>query len=62
MGANDAKFTKVFQDCFTAIVLNNADIQQTLGTQGQTMQQLITDSKAPCWVPDPKSSGACQVA
>jgi len=61
MGANDAKFTKVFQDCFTGIVLNNADIQQTLTAQGQTMQQLITDSKAPCWVPDPKSSGPCQV-
>ncbi len=61
MGANDAKFTKVFQDCFTAIVLNNADIQKTLDAQGQTMQQLITDANAPCWVPDSKSSGPCQV-
>jgi multiple sugar transport system substrate-binding protein len=61
MGSSDSKFTKVFQDCFTAIVLNNADIQKTLDAQAQTMQQLITDANARCWVPDPKSSGPCQV-
>jgi hypothetical protein len=42
-------------------VLNNADIQKTLDAQAQTMQQLITDANARCWVPDPKSSGPCQV-
>jgi multiple sugar transport system substrate-binding protein len=61
MGAGDAKFTKVFQDCFTAIVLNKADIAKTLDAQAKAMQQLITDANAPCWVPDPKSSGACRV-
>jgi multiple sugar transport system substrate-binding protein len=61
MGASDSKFTKVFQDCFKAIVLGNAPIPQTLDAQAKTMQQLITDAGAPCWVPDPKSSGPCQV-
>jgi multiple sugar transport system substrate-binding protein len=61
MGANDAKFTKVFQDCFTAIVLRGKDIRQTLDAQAQTMQGLISAANAPCWVPDPKSTSACQV-
>ncbi|MEN3308486.1 MAG: multiple sugar transport system substrate-binding protein [Micromonosporaceae bacterium] len=61
MGASDSKFTKVFQNCFTAIVLGNAGIQQTLDAQAKTMQQLITDANARCWVPDPQSSGPCQV-
>jgi multiple sugar transport system substrate-binding protein len=61
MGAADSKFTKVFKDCFTAIVLGRAGVQQTLDAQARTMQQLITEAGAPCWVPDPKSSGPCQV-
>jgi multiple sugar transport system substrate-binding protein len=61
MGSSDSKFTQVFKDCFTKIVLGRADIQKTLDAQAQTMQQLITDAGAPCWVPDPKSSGPCQV-
>jgi multiple sugar transport system substrate-binding protein len=61
MGANDARFTKVFKDCFTAIVLGNADIRKTLDAQATTMQQLISDANAPCWPPDPHSSGPCQV-
>ena len=61
LGAKDAQMNKVYQDSFTAIVLQNKDIKATLDAQAKVMQGLIDETKAACWAPDPASDGPCQV-
>ena len=43
------------------IVLKNEDVQTVLNSEATTLQSVMTDSGAPCWAPDPPSSGPCQV-
>lgn len=62
LGQRDGEMSKIFLDSFTAIVLQNADIRQTLDGQAQIMQRLIDEQEAACWAPDPASDGEpCQV-
>ena len=60
LGAKDAEFNKAYIDTFTRIVLRNEDIQTVLNSEAQTVNTLLTAANAPCWPPDPPSSGACQ--
>ncbi|MGH3646114.1 MAG: extracellular solute-binding protein [Micromonosporaceae bacterium] len=60
-GEKSGQVDEVFNNAFTAIVLKNADIGGTLTAQGKALQGLIDEVKAPCWAPDPESSGPCQV-
>lgn len=61
LGARGGEFNKVYRDTFTRIVLNNEDIATVLEEQGQLLQEILNDTGAPCWPPDPPSEGACQV-
>lgn len=61
LGAKDGEFNKAYFDTFTRIVLHNEDIQTVLTDEGKQLQSLLDTAKAPCWPPDPSSSGTCQV-
>ena len=61
LGAKGGEFNKAFLYTFQRIVLRNEPIKDVLSRQGETIQRIMTDANAPCWKPDPASTGACQV-
>ena len=61
LGAQGGNFNRVFLDTFTRIVINNEDIKKVLDEQGQKLQDVLNTAGAPCWKPDPPSTGTCQV-
>lgn len=61
LGAQNGEFNKVFLDTFKRIVLNNEPIQGVLNDEGKTLQGVINAAHAPCWSPDPVSTGPCHV-
>jgi multiple sugar transport system substrate-binding protein len=61
LGAKGGEFNKVQLDTFQRIVIKNEDIQKVLSEQAAILQTVMNDTKAPCWRPDPPSTGPCQV-
>ncbi len=61
LGAKGGEYNKVFQDTFVRIVLRNENIRQVLDAEAANLRRVMEDTKAPCWSPDPPSSGACPV-
>jgi multiple sugar transport system substrate-binding protein len=61
LGAKGGEFNKVQLDTFQRIVIKNEDIQKVLTEQAAILQTVMNDTKAPCWRPDPASTGPCQV-
>jgi multiple sugar transport system substrate-binding protein len=61
LGAKSDEFNKAYQDSFARILLRNEDIPTVLNDQAAQLQKLLNDQKAPCWPPDPASSGPCQI-
>lgn len=61
LGAKGDEFTLAYQDTFTRILLRNEDIQTVLNEKAAQLQQILATTKAPCWPPDPPSSGPCQI-
>jgi multiple sugar transport system substrate-binding protein len=61
LGAKGGEFNKVQLDTFQSIVIKNEDIQKVLNEQAAILQKVMNDTKAPCWRPDPPSTGPCQV-
>lgn len=60
LGAKGGDFNKIQQDTLTRIVLKGEDIKKVLDEQATALNALMTELKAPCWAPDPPSTGACQ--
>jgi len=60
LGAKGGDFNKVMQDTLTRIVIKGEDIKTVLNDQANQLNALMTELKAPCWSPDPPSTGACQ--
>jgi multiple sugar transport system substrate-binding protein len=54
-------YDDLFRTTFTGIVLRNQPIPSTLSSKAKEIQQLLNSVKAPCWQPDPPSSGTCKV-
>jgi multiple sugar transport system substrate-binding protein len=54
-------YDDLFRTTFTAIVLRNQPIQSTLESKAKEIQTLLDSVKAPCWQPDPPSTGTCKV-
>jgi multiple sugar transport system substrate-binding protein len=54
-------YDDVFRTTFTGIVLRRRDIKQVLAGKAKELQAVFDSVKAPCWQPDPESSGTCQV-
>jgi multiple sugar transport system substrate-binding protein len=61
LGTQGGPFNKVQLDTFQRIVVKGEDIQKVLNEQAAILQTVMNDAKAPCWRPDPPSTGPCQV-
>lgn len=59
LGAKSGDFNKIQQDTLTRIVLKGEDIKKVLEDEATQLNALMTELKAPCWAPDPPSTGAC---
>ncbi|HEV2073504.1 MAG TPA: ABC transporter substrate-binding protein [Thermomicrobiales bacterium] len=61
LGEQNGTYNKVFRDTFTAIAVDENDIQPVLDEQSQVLQEVLNTAEAECWAPDPESDGVCQV-
>jgi multiple sugar transport system substrate-binding protein len=61
LGERGGEINKIYRDTFTSIVLNDEDIATVLDREGANLQNLLNDTGAPCWPPDPSSTGPCQL-
>jgi len=60
LGRYGAEFDKVFLGTFHSIVLRGENPRAVLDRETETLNHLMTEAGAPCWQPDPPSSGPCQ--
>jgi len=61
LGQRGGEFDKLFMDTFQLIVLRGQKPRAVLDREAETLKRLISESGAPCWQPDPPSTGPCQV-
>ena len=61
LGTRGGDWNKAYNDTFTRIIMKNEDIATVLADQAKVIQAILTETKAPCWAPDPVSTGPCQV-
>jgi multiple sugar transport system substrate-binding protein len=61
LGQRGGEFDKVFMDTFQLVVLRGQKPRVVLDREAVTLKRLMTETGAPCWQPDPPSTGACQV-
>jgi multiple sugar transport system substrate-binding protein len=61
LGERGGDFNQIFRDAFDRVVLNNEDIATVLEAEGANLQALMEETGAPCWSPDPPSTGPCEV-
>jgi multiple sugar transport system substrate-binding protein len=61
LGAEGGNFNRVYRDTFTRIVQRKENTTSVLAEQAAALQAIMDKSGAPCWRPDPPSSGACRV-
>jgi len=61
LGQRGGEFDKVFLDTFQLIVLRGESVRTVLDRQAETLRRIMTEAGAPCWSPDPSSTGACPV-
>jgi multiple sugar transport system substrate-binding protein len=61
LGQRGGEFDKVFMDTFQLVVLRSQQPRAVLDHEAETLQHLMNETGAPCWAPDPPSTGACQV-
>jgi len=60
LGERAGEFDMVFLDTFKQIVLRGENPSAALDREREALNRLMTETGAPCWAPDPPSSGACQ--
>ena len=60
-GQRGGEFDKVFMDTFQLVVLRGQKPRAVLDREAETLRRLMTETGAPCWQPDPPSTGACPV-
>jgi multiple sugar transport system substrate-binding protein len=60
-GAEGGNFIRVYRDTFTRIVQRKENTTSVLAEQAAALQAIMDKSGAPCWRPDPPSTGACRV-
>jgi len=61
LGQRGGEFDKLFMDTFQLIVLRGQKPRAVLDREAETLKRLMSESGAPCWQPDPPSTGPCQV-
>jgi len=60
LGQRDGEFDRVFMDTFQFVVLRGEKPRAVLDREAETLNRLMTETGAPCWQPDPPSTGACR--
>jgi multiple sugar transport system substrate-binding protein len=48
-------------DTFQLVVLRGQKPHAVLDREAETLKRLMAETGAPCWQPDPPSTGPCQV-
>jgi multiple sugar transport system substrate-binding protein len=61
LGDLGGKFNQIYTDTFERIVLGGQDVRAALDEQAEALKALIEEAQAPCWAPDPPSTGPCPV-
>ena len=61
LGSKGGEFNKVYLDTFARIVLRGEEVKSALDTEAANLRRIMQETKAPCWSPDPVSSGPCPV-
>jgi multiple sugar transport system substrate-binding protein len=61
LGTHGGAFDKVMLDTFQLIVLRGVKPEAALAREAPTLQGILDQAGAPCWAPDPPSTGACKV-
>jgi multiple sugar transport system substrate-binding protein len=61
LGQRVGELDKVFMDTFQLVVLRGQNPHAVLDREAETLTRLMTETGAPCWQPDPPSTGACRV-
>jgi len=62
LGERAGEFDKVFMDTFRLVVSRGQSPRAVLDREAETLNRLMSETDAPCWQPDPPSTGACQAA
>jgi multiple sugar transport system substrate-binding protein len=61
LGTHGGEFDKVMLDTFQLIVLRGMKPHDALEREAPILRKIMSDTGAPCWAPDPPSTGACPV-
>lgn len=61
LGERGGEINEIFRAAFDRVVLNGEDIETVLSEEGANLQALMEETGAPCWDPDPASTGPCPV-
>jgi len=61
LGVRSAEFDEAFMDTFQLVVLRGQKPRAVLDLEAERLNGLMTETGAPCWQPDPPSTGACHV-
>jgi multiple sugar transport system substrate-binding protein len=61
LGDKGGQFNQVYIDAFERIILAGQPVRQVLDEQAATLRALMTETGAPCWLPDAASEGPCPV-
>ena len=61
LGDKGGEFNKVYMDTFQRIVLRGEPVRAVLDSDADALKAIMTATGAPCWAPDPASTGACPV-
>jgi multiple sugar transport system substrate-binding protein len=60
LGERAGEFDKVFMDTFRLVVSRGQNPRAVLDREAEMLNRLMSETDAPCWQPDPLSTGACQ--
>ncbi len=61
LGERGGEFNQFYNNAFDRVVFDGEDIETVLTQEGDAMQQLMDETGAPCWAPDPTGDGPCRV-
>jgi multiple sugar transport system substrate-binding protein len=61
LGAEGNNFSKVYVDTFNRIVVKGEDPRSVVNDEASQLQAILDKTGAPCWAPDPASTGPCKV-
>ncbi len=61
LGSRGGEINQIYRNVFTRVVDGKQDIDTVLKEEAASLQKLLTETGAPCWLPDPVSTGACQI-